>query len=154
MRLKSNVLDNNGHPGVRVNWLHYRSVCYIEVRFSIKLGVFGTVNTLSVIERCLYYRDIVYVLSQVSRAVNLPCVQILRIDRKGVIDDVIMYDTWHHSCKNYLLIPVVTNLQWPQNARKRCCWLCNFDLIGLLPSNHIVAYITMAYRSLWGNVQC
>ena len=29
-----------------------------------------------------------------------------------------------------------------------------FDLTGLLPSNHIIAYITMAYRSLWGNVQC
>ena len=37
-------------------------------------------------------------------------------------------------------------------------WSCNFinfDLIGLLPTNHIIAYITtMAYLSLWGNVRC
>ena len=26
-----------------------------------------------------------------------------------------------------------------------------FDLIGLLPTNHIIAYITMAYWSLLGN---
>ena len=39
-----------------------------------------------------------------------------------------------------------------KEARKRCCWNC--DLIGLLPTNHIIAYITMAYRSLWGNVRC
>ena len=29
--------------------------------------------------------------------------------------------------------------------------IITFDLIGLLPTNHITAYITMAYRSLWGN---
>ena len=29
-----------------------------------------------------------------------------------------------------------------------------FDLIGLLPTNHIIAYITMAYGSLKGNVRC
>ena len=33
-----------------------------------------------------------------------------------------------------------------ESARKRCCWHCTFDLIGLLPTNHIIAYITMAYR--------
>jgi len=32
--------------------------------------------------------------------------------------------------------------------------IVTFDLIGLLPPNHIIAYITTAYRSLWGNVQC
>ena len=33
--------------------------------------------------------------------------------------------------------------------------IINFDLIGLLPTNHIIAYIiTMAYLSLWGNVRC
>ena len=26
--------------------------------------------------------------------------------------------------------------------------IVTFDLIGLLPTNHIIAYITMAYRSL------
>ena len=32
--------------------------------------------------------------------------------------------------------------------------IVTFDLIGLPPINHIIAYITMAYRSLRGNVQC
>ena len=29
-----------------------------------------------------------------------------------------------------------------------------FNLTGLLPSNHIIAYITMVYRSLWGTARC
>ena len=32
--------------------------------------------------------------------------------------------------------------------------IVTFDLTGLLPSNHIIAYITMAYRSLRRNFQC
>ena len=56
--------------------------------------------------------------------------------------------------------------RWPHNAqhmmsfveKKKCekdvVGIVTFDLIGLLPTNHIIAYITMAYRSLWGNVQC
>ena len=28
-----------------------------------------------------------------------------------------------------------------------------FDLIGLLPTNHIITYITMSYRSFRGKVQ-
>ena len=32
--------------------------------------------------------------------------------------------------------------------------IVTFDLIGLLPTNHIIPYITMAYGSLWGNGQC
>ena len=31
--------------------------------------------------------------------------------------------------------------------------IVTFDLTGLLATNHIIAYITMAYRSLWGNVR-
>ena len=34
-----------------------------------------------------------------------------------------------------------------QNARKRCC-CTTFDLIGLLPTNHIIAYSIIAYRKL------
>ena len=29
-----------------------------------------------------------------------------------------------------------------------------FNLTGLLPSNHIIAYIAMVYRSLWGTARC
>ena len=52
-------------------------------------------------------------------------------------------------------IPVDSNHQeylWWQNAWKRYCWHCNiwqFDLICLLPTNCIIAYVTMAYRGLW-----
>ena len=31
---------------------------------------------------------------------------------------------------------------------KHVVGIVTFDLIGLLPSNHIIAYITIAYRSL------
>ena len=30
--------------------------------------------------------------------------------------------------------------------------IVTFDLIGLLSTNHIIAYLTMAYRSVCGNV--
>ena len=31
--------------------------------------------------------------------------------------------------------------------------LQHLDLIGLLSTEHIIAYITMIYRGLWGNIQ-
>jgi len=34
-----------------------------------------------------------------SRAVNPPHLQILRIDREGIMDDIIMHQTWRHLCK-------------------------------------------------------
>ena len=32
--------------------------------------------------------------------------------------------------------------------------IVTFDLIGLVPTNHIIAYITVVYWSLWGNKNC
>ena len=32
-------------------------------------------------------------------------------------------------------------------ARKKDVFIVTFDLIGLLPTNHIIAYVTMAYWS-------
>ena len=32
-------------------------------------------------------------------------------------------------------------------TRKKDVFIVTFDLIGLLPTNHIIAYIAMAYRS-------
>ena len=32
-------------------------------------------------------------------------------------------------------------------TRKKDVFIVTFDLIGLLPTNHIIAYVTMAYRS-------
>ena len=45
----------------------------------------------------------------VTRAVNPPRLQILRIDGEGMIDDIIMHGTWRHCEKN---VP------------KRCYWNC------------------------------
>ena len=47
----------------------------------------------------------------VFRAVNPPCLQMLRIDREGVIGDIIMHGTWRHLCKKYLLTQIIMNLQ-------------------------------------------
>ena len=32
-------------------------------------------------------------------------------------------------------------------TRKKDVFIVTFDLIGLLPTNHFIAYVTMAYRS-------
>ena len=40
------------------------------------------------------------------RAVNPPYHQILRIDREGMIDDVILHDKWQHLCQKCLLISI------------------------------------------------
>ena len=61
-----------------------------------------------------------------------PRLQILRIDGEGMINDVIT-----HAERDVFVrreIDVVG--------------IATFDLIGLLPTNHITAYITMAYQSL------
>ena len=57
------------------------------------------------------------------------------IDGEWVIDDVIMEATWRHF--------------WGKKRREKdVVLIVTFDLIGLLPTNHIIAYITMAYQSL------
>ena len=70
-----------------------------------------------------------------TRAVNPSCLQILRIDGKGMINDVIMTTAHDITCKKKL-------------CEKDVVGIVTFDLIGLLHTNHIIAYITMAYRSL------
>ena len=69
-----------------------------------------------------------------------PRLQILRIDGKGMIDDVIMHGILHHL--------------WKKKREKDVVGMVTFDLTGFLPINHIIAYITMVYRRLWGNVRC
>ena len=41
-----------------------------------------------------------------------------------------------------------------KHTKKDVLGIVTFDLIGLLTTSHIIAYITMAYQSLWGNVWC
>ena len=80
------------------------------------------------------------VFNVIQRAINPPHHQILRIDREVMIDDIIMHETWCHLCT--------------KTQEKDVVGIVTFDLIGLLPTNHIIAHITIAYRSFWGNVQC
>ena len=54
-----------------------------------------------------------------------PCFQILRIDWEWVIDDVIMQGTWRH-------------LLGKKTREKYVVLIVTFDLIGLLPTNHII----------------
>ena len=37
-----------------------------------------------------------------------------------------------------------------ETREKDVVGIVTFDLIGLLPTNHIIAFITMAYQSFWG----
>ena len=69
-----------------------------------------------------------------GRNVNPPRLQILRIDGEAMIDDVIMHGTLRHL--------------WKKTREKDVVGIVTFDLTGLLTTNHIIAYITMAYRSL------
>ena len=78
-------------------------------------------------ETLLYFSSNNFFFNQVyTRAVNPPHLQILRIDGKEMINDVIM--TTAH------------DIIVKKTAQKRC-WIVIFDLIGLLPTNHIIAYI-------------
>ena len=51
-----------------------------------------------------------------------------------MIDDVIMHGTWRHLCKKTRENDVVG--------------IVTFDLIGSLPTNHIIVYITMLYTGV------
>ena len=68
------------------------------------------------------------------RAVNPPRLQILRIYAIGMINDVIMQMAHDVICGE-------------KTREKDVVGIVTFDLISLLPTNHIIAYITMAYQS-------
>ena len=63
-----------------------------------------------------------------------------------MIDDVVMFNTTSFAQKRYSLTPVITNLWLHKMREKDVVGIVTFDLIGSLPTNHIIAYITMAYR--------
>ena len=67
------------------------------------------------------------------KAVNPPRLQILRIDGKGMMNNVMM--TMAHD--------VICGKK--KKHEKDVVGIVLFDLIGLLPTNQIIAYITMAY---------
>ena len=67
----------------------------------------------------------------------------MRIDKEGTIDDIIMPAHDIISAKK-------------KNTRKKDVVKLNivaFDLIGLLPTNHVIPYITMVYQRKQGNAQ-
>lgn len=55
-----------------------------------------------------------------------------------MIDDVITYGAWLHLYKKYSLIVIVMNLQWHKTREKDVVGIVAFDLIVLLPTNHII----------------
>ena len=85
-------------------------------------------------------------LCKTDRAANPPRY------REGLIDDVITYDTWRHLRKKYSLTPIITNLRWHKTREKDVVGIITFKLIGFLPTNHIIACITMTSRRLWENL--
>ena len=58
----------------------------------------------------------------------------LRIDAGRMINDVIMQTAHDVICEK-------------KTRKKNIVGIVTFDLISLLPTNYIIAYITMAYRS-------
>ena len=64
----------------------------------------------------------------IHRAVNSSHLQILRIDGM-MVDDIIVHGTWHHL--------------WKKVHKKDVVGIVTFDLISLLPINHIIAYTTI-----------
>ena len=55
-----------------------------------------------------------------------------------MIDDVITHGTWHHACKKCSLTLIITNLEWLKTREKDVVGIVTFDLIGLLPTNHVI----------------
>ena len=47
--------------------------------------------------------------------------------------------------------PIVTNFRWHKTRKKDVSGIVTFDLIGVLPTNHIIAYITMALTKVFEN---
>ena len=62
----------------------------------------------------------------------------LKIDGEGIIGDVTMCGTWCHVCKKCSLTLIITNLEWHKTWEKDVVGIVTFDLIGLLPTNHII----------------
>ena len=75
------------------------------------------------------------------RAVNPQHLQILRIDKEGMIDDIITHS-------NDIICTINTCWLW---LHEKDVTIVKYDQIGLLPTNHIIIIIiiTMAYQSLW-----
>ena len=90
---------------------------------------------LQCIGRCWFYTILRLFYSSYTRAVYPPRLQILSIDGEGMIDDVTKCTAHDLICDK-------------KKRKKDVVGIVKFDLIDLLPTNHIIAYITTAYRSL------
>ena len=63
-----------------------------------------------------------------------PCLQILRIDREGMIDDITMHGAWRLLCKKILVDSDHHEYVVTQNAWKRCSWHTVNPLLSAPPS--------------------
>jgi len=64
-------------------------------------------------------------------------------------DDVIMHGSWCRLCKKYLLPLIATKLWWQKMPEKGVVGNVTSDLIALLPTNHIIAYITIWHTQVY-----
>ena len=134
-----------------VCWLEYADIIHDEAGNELGFGVVWiTIQSSScqfIAVKLQVRQSFIWAL---HRAVNPPHLQILRIDREGMKDDVIMHCWWHHLWKKY---PIITNLWWHKMREKGVVGLVTFDLIGLLRTNHIISEITMVNIWYW-NIWC
>ena len=75
-----------------------------------------------------------------SRAVNPRCLHILRIDRTGMIDVVIMHGTWCllYKTRDLGTRLIITNLGWHSMRKNNVVGFVTFHLIDLLPNDPII----------------
>ena len=69
--------------------------------------------------------------------------QILRIDWEGMKDDALTHGSSCRLCKEYSLTLITTNLWCQKMPEKDVVGNVTSDLITLLPTSHIIAYITI-----------
>ena len=87
-----------GTPGLGINFGDFQKVPHTSTYVQWKL-----------IQKKVFGGN--WIRERSCRAVNPRHLQILRIDRGRIINDVIMHETWPHLCK--------------KNMPKRSCWNCN-----------------------------
>ena len=78
-----------------------------------------------------------------------PGFQILRIDWEGMKDDALTHGSWCHLCKEYSLTLITTNLWCQKMPEKDVVGNVTSDLIALLPTNHIIAYIRIWHTKVY-----
>ena len=78
-----------------------------------------------------------------------PCLQILRIDREGMIDDIKMHGTWRLLCKKILVDSDHHEYVVTQNAWKRCSWHTVNPLLSTPPPSPPLPSPDLFFTNKW-----